>query len=900
MAAAAWVEDDRRERREEFDVGETVYLAARGLAPATLYEVELISDGERPVHLASLPSDRNGTLPSTAVIPYVGLFDSSKGRTRTLTHDEAQKALRGRELRLRLRSGRKRPVQAAFTVAKGRRRRPQVFPADGERRLATGFEVGGADVLAAVRGFPQGCVRVFLVETQRRWAVGEPIEPVTVAEGIPAVATARVDERGDALVHLLPAERALPGSYQLIARPYQPGWYDAEDLVLQASDVLADARITSLVIRGLFEDADGIGDDVPLTPDIAGRSLPIRPYFHFVNNFPRGTDVYAALDPGALPPGLAASKVALYVIDHKDDWASSNALVDVSGPGGAPQVNVSPVVPGCINYNETLVWPNPQTPGKYDLVADFGNNSADPATWAQDGTLDPPLDMIDGFIRVGFWVTDDPGTPGPFAGKVGQHDYDLGPVTLQNENGTESVEQLATMRYPAIAAGVDTPVAPGAHPLIVIMHGNNGHFTYSYGGYDYLLDHLASHGFVAVSIHVTNGSLIEVRARNILRHIQIAADMNANPGLFQGHIDMSTIGVAGHSRGAEAAPRAAQINIDESLGWNIETALALAPTDFHHYGPPGVPLCVIYGSNDGDLKGQWAAPPSASFTCFDVYDEAGPPRSFVFVYGATHDLFNHIWTSNPAEGWGMNEIPRLISEGAHQDVAKAYFTAWFQVHMLGRPEQKAYFTGELKPAALTAIPIFNSHEEPGSLMVDNFEQTPHDPAANTLGGAVTDTGLGAPPQEDGLRNLDSHSPHMTAGVRIAWSSSLPLYVSQVPAADKDVSGFDVISFRVTQRYGSPQNPANQAQDLFVRLTDHNGQSRRIRASQFGSIPYPWERDDPQWTKSALSTVRIPLRSFVVANAGAQTVDLTDIDTVTFELAAKPTGEIEIDQIHFGS
>jgi hypothetical protein len=47
-------------------------------------------------------------------------------------------------------------------------------------------------------------------------------------------------------------------------------------------------------------------------------------------------------------------------------------------------------------------------------------------------------------------------------------------------------------------------------------------------------------------------------------------------------------------------------------------------------------------------------------------------------------------------------------------------------------------------------------------------------------------------------------------------------------------------------------------------------------------------------------VRIPLLSFVVANAGADTVDLKNIDTVTFELAAKPTGEIEIDQIHFGS
>jgi hypothetical protein len=644
----------------------------------------------------------------------------------------------------------------------------------------------------------------------------------------------------------------------------------------------------------------GLGDDVPLTPEIAGRPLPLRPFFHFVNNFPRGTDVYAALDPGALPPGLTASKVALYVIEHKDDWAASNALADVSGPGGTSAVEVVPVVPGCINYNETLVWPNPQTVGRYDLVADFGNNAADPALFATDGTLDPPLDMIDGFLRVGFWVTDDPGNPGPSVGAIGQHDYDLGTIgLLEDGGGTITVEQKATMRYPATAPGVDAPVAAGTHPLFVMMHGNSSHAD-SYLGYGYLLDHLASHGFVAMSIHIQPGVAIESRARNILRHIQIASDMNAAPGLFSGHIDMTNIGIAGHSRGAEAVPRAAQINTAEALGWNIRAGLALAPTDRYHHGAPGMPLCVLYGSNDGDVAGQWAAPPGWSFTCFDIYDEAGPPRSFVFVYGATHDGFNTVWAPAPAETFGPTEVPRLISETQHHDVAKAYFAAWFQTHQLGRAEQKAYFTGELKPAALTTIGIYNSHEEVGGRIVDDFEQLPHDPATNTLGGAVTQSGLAAPPQEDQLHSLDVQSPHQTAGVRIAWSSSLPTYVSHIPAAQKDVSGFDVFSFRVTQTVGSVQNPPGQPQDLFVRLTDHSAKSRRIRASQFAPIPYPWQRDTSSLTKSALSTVRIPLRSFVVANAGADTVDLHDIDTVMFELAAKPTGEIEIDQIHFGS
>jgi hypothetical protein len=338
----------------------------------------------------------------------------------------------------------------------------------------------------------------------------------------------------------------------------------------------------------------------------------------------------------------------------------------------------------------------------------------------------------------------------------------------------------------------------------------------------------------------------------------------------------------------------------EALGWNIKAGLALAPTDFFHHGAPGVPLCVLYGSNDGDVAGWWYPPPQASFTCFDIYDEAGPPRSFVFVYGATHDRFNTVWAMNPAETIDPADVPHLLSESQHHDVANAYFAAYFQTYLMSRPEQKAYFTGELKPSALTAIEIHNSHEEAGGRIVDDYEHLPHDPTINSLGGAVTQSGLAAPAQVDQLHSLDVHSPHQTAGVKISWTSSAPLYVSQLPVAQKDVSGYDLISFRVTQTYASPQDPAGQSQDLFVRLTDHSGKSRRIRASLFAPIPYPYVRANDQLIKSALSTVRIPLSSFVVANAGADIVDLHDIDTITFELAAKPTGEIELDQIEFGS
>ena len=118
---------------------------------------------------------------------------------------------------------------------------------------------------------------------------------------------------------------------------------------------------------------------------------------------------------------------------------------------------IVPIVPGCVNWNTTLVWPNPQVPGKYDVVIDFGNNAVDPALFATDGTLDAPLDMIDGYVRMGFYVTDDPSLPGPFAGSIGQHDYALPSIDVPKTDAgpmpTDSLPVSTTIRYPAQVSG---------------------------------------------------------------------------------------------------------------------------------------------------------------------------------------------------------------------------------------------------------------------------------------------------------------------------------------------------------------------------------------------------------------------------------------------------------------
>ncbi len=907
--------DDTRTERKGFDVGESVFLAADGLRPATVHEV-VLRDGEwRPSALAALMTDRHGSIPPTVVLPYLGLTaegeESSPGRS----HAEGEQALGGRTLAVGVRYRGRVAAEARLSVSK-RGRRPQVVPCDMTGRLRPGILAGAAEVAVALRNFPRGCVRLFLVPRQFDWRPGDPIRPVVDESGAPVTAMVEVGEDGSGVIPLWPRERTHPGSYQIVARIYRPGWWDADDMVLLADDVLSSRRFSSVVVRSpidLTGFADGGG---VMTPQIAGRPVAGSPYFQFVNNFPKGSDVYAALDPAALPPGLVSQRAAIYVISHKSvaDWSLSTALTDVSGPGMTPAVEVVPIVPGCINWNETLVWPNPQTPGQYDIVVDFGNNVAVPSQFVTDANFDQNLDMIDGYVRVGLYITEDPSLPGPFAGAIGQHSYNNGlvqvPSTDTGLTPTETLQLQAVVRYPAQSSGVDAPFQPGSFPLVVIVHGNSTMQT-SYLGYNYLLDHLAGHGFIAMSVYAPPYTMIETRARALFEHLNIMTQKNSSSGLFQGHVDFANVGIMGHSRGGEAVIRAAKINTAETLGWNLRCGVAIAPTDFRHYGDPGLPLLVIYGSNDGDVAGWWAQPPSASFTGFDIYDEAGRPRSFVFVYGATHDRFNSEWASseNSAElsfppgstttEWNSittSDLPKLIPESAHQNVAKGYATAYFQMQLQGRPEQVEYFLGNLKPSLVDAVQIHTSHQAPGTLVIDDYEQLPHDASTNSLGGAVTATALASPPAENWLHTIDTFSPHMTSGGNIAWNSSMGVYLTAVPAANKDLSAFTALSFRVTQRYGSAQNPANQTQELYVRLMDGGGNTRAIRTGAFSSIPYPYDRGVTQLIKSAMKTVRIPLASYTVANAGAQIIDLTNVQSIAFGFLSRPIGEIEVDDI----
>jgi hypothetical protein len=230
------------------------------------------------------------------------------------------------------------------------------------------------------------------------------------------------------------------------------------------------------------------------------------------------------------------------------------------------------------------------------------------------------------------------------------------------------------------------------------------------------------------------------------------------------------------------------------------------------------------------------------------------------------------------------------------------------VHLLGRQEQNAYFTGELKIPQVDEVEVYTQYRQPipNPRTLDDFESTP-EIDKNILNGDVEYSDLGSAPQEDAMGTLDTHSPHQTQGLKLEWDVTTARYQTEIPLINtqRNVSNFEFLSFRVSQVVNG--NPVGQMQDLYVRLnTAEGGNSRAVRVGYFGHIPYPHRPDykssydsyEDIHTKAALTTIRIPLHAWTIKALSAPIVNLTNIESIAFEFNAKPTGEILIDDIEF--
>ncbi len=130
-------------------------------------------------------------------------------------------------------------------------------------------------------------------------------------------------------------------------------------------------------------------------------------------------------------------------------------------------------------------------------------------------------------------------------------------------------------------------------------------------------------------------------------------------------------------------------------------------------------------------------------------------------------------------------------------------------------------------------------------------------------------------------------------LRVTWTSAGGVLEYTVPAGPWDTTTYEVLSFRVTQT-NSSLNPVSGDQDFIVELVG-GGKTKATFASLFDQIPKPYDRPFTSNDHNLMTTVRIPLHSFILNKAG---VTLDDIDTVRFRFANPIQGEVYVDDIEF--
>jgi hypothetical protein len=442
--------------------------------------------------------------------------------------------------------------------------------------------------------------------------------------------------------------------------------------------------------------------------------------------------------------------------------------------------------------------------------------------------------------------------------------------------------------------------------------------TANLDGYGYLQDALATLGMISVSVDQNFAStlnlFIETWADTTIAALNVLSDQNGDPGSrYYNRLDLSRIGLMGHSRGGDGVVRAATKIVNDPVlaaKFTVKTVCSLAPTDFSGSNPPANRIfldvndiafyTVVYGALDGDVSGAGGANGFGG-SGFRHFDRARCAKSMVFLDGCCHDFFNSVWTATTNEqGHGD---PRLAPASTHQDILLDYLTdqfAW-QLSLNPKPQRFDGRAGNRAGMHASLQWMFGQQIK----KIDDFEN----PVANLLGGARTVLAIGQPAAIEDItaiaipgNSLVLHTQHQTHVLHVDLSAGAPgstrVLVNIIPPAQQDWSQLDTLIVGLSGWFDPTSDATVGAANLprvKVTLTDTANASASVDWTTYGpNLPSrPVFKSLPKGgnlTLMRLETIPIALSAF----AGP---DHTKIATLALDVDPANATHVFVDNIH---
>jgi dienelactone hydrolase len=477
------------------------------------------------------------------------------------------------------------------------------------------------------------------------------------------------------------------------------------------------------------------------------------------------------------------------------------------------------------------------------------------------------------------------------------------------------------------------PKGPGPYPLVMVVHGNHPMWEYSDSGYAWLGEHLASHGFIVVSIDANflNFSVAsdygqeENFARTLLlfQHLALWKQFSSVPSSrFAGKVDFGNIALIGHSRGGQAVTTAAGFNrlsahpengnIPFDFNYNIKTIISIAPMD--PYAPSGslVPLSninflTLYGGHDAQAPGFWGLRPyyRIKYTGDGYYCKAS-----AYLYRGNHAAFNTAWGNDdfrPLLGWLLNHKP-VIPPSDQRNAAAAFITAFLKGTLTGQTAYLDFMRDSRRGRGWLPEDLYvTQFEDSRFRLIADFSED-LDPVTTTLpDGTIRYENFGRV-SENMLSTRAGDSTGQKV-VYLGWDRSdwkdhtpalLPQYSVYVPKSfpqEGKFGGQHRVSFILCNANEGPT-----VLNLSVEVEDDGGQRVRLPLQQFATIHPPliskiskglYDFGARRNYELAPQTFELPMKDFVSINPQ---FDPARLSVIRFVFDQSPRGEILLGRI----
>ena len=394
------------------------------------------------------------------------------------------------------------------------------------------------------------------------------------------------------------------------------------------------------------------------------------------------------------------------------------------------------------------------------------------------------------------------------------------------------------------------PVADRPMPLVLIVHGNHMMGDFSDAGYAYLGEHLASQGFIVVSIdeNFLNGFFMDdmgkteipVRAWMMLKHLQQWRTWNEDPQHpFYHKVDLDQIAVMGHSRGGESAVMAAVLNrleknplnlVDDfDFGFNIRAVVEIAPSEgsnkinYQDLQLEDTSYLLLQGGHDADA---YMVNGIRQYARVDVSGNVF--KTAVYAYRANHGQFNSDWArGDKVPNWMLNLAP-LLSASEQEQEAKVFITAFLKAALLGEDTYRQLFQRPWAGADwLPQDIVLSRYQDARVTLLHDFEG-PAKSFTNIKGVTLEETGF----TNASLESLKTREPDISQNntvLRLAWDHPGATYTLNLPQGLSQ--GSTGVTFAL-----APADEQQPPADLAVELVDAAGRVAKLALGDAAALP----------------------------------------------------------------